>query len=271
MPVNENPDSIREMERTPLSTPETLRVRCPHCRKLYMVQFSDIQEAKPRFECVQCRSRFWLSLPDMDLSGEVHGLPLQMREMPRVTRSTPAPVNVKREPCPKCFKPMEPGHAECSSCGVIVDKFKNAALNFVDGVPPHSATLAALWKRLVGDYGNDTIHAEFLRACQRERNLPFAACQYGAMSKLMPTDEITTRRLKEVQALGMSSLSAPDRQTAALKMPKMYSRLWQVPLMGATLVMIVGMVLPVFRNLVGVGAVLAFLAFALRIHFRRKV
>jgi hypothetical protein len=267
MPVNENLDQNQEMERTPLNSPETLRVRCPQCRKLYLVQFNDIQEAKPRFECVQCHSRFWLSVPDMDLSGEVAGLPLQMREVPVSARSSSAALNVKRDPCPKCFKPIETGRTECTHCGVVLEKFRHAALNFTDGIPPHSATLAALWKRLVGDYSDEGVHSEFIRACTRERNLTFAAAQYSAMAKLMPTDETTSRRLKEVQALGLAMLPSVDRK---LKVPPSYPRLWQVPLMGATLVMIVGMVLPVFRNLVGVGAVLAFLAFALRIHFRRK-
>ena len=69
-----------EMERTPYVS-ESLRVRCPECRKLYMVQFGDIGEAKPRFECVQCRTRFWLSLPEMDLSRELTGIPLQVKEV----------------------------------------------------------------------------------------------------------------------------------------------------------------------------------------------
>jgi hypothetical protein len=267
MPVHTNLDHSQEMERTPLNSPETLRVRCPQCRKLYLVQFNDIQEAKPRFECVQCHSRFWLSVPDMDLSGEVSGIPLQMREVPVSARAGVGAVAApKREPCPKCFKPMESGRSECANCGVVLEKFRSAALNFTDGVPPHSATLAALWKRLVGDYADESIHSEFMRACTRERNLTFAAAQYASMAKLMPTDEITLRRLKEVQCLGLTMIPSVNR----LKVHTPYTRLWQVPLMGATLVMIVGMVLPVFRNLVGVGAVLAFLAFALRIHFRRK-
>lgn len=266
MPVNIDPNQFREMERTPLNSPETLRVRCPHCQKLYLVQFNDIQEAKPRFECVQCHARFWLSLPDMDLKGEVQGIPLQIREIPRSAR-LPS-TSVKRDPCPKCFKPMESGRADCPSCGVVLEKFKSTALNFTEGVPPHSVTLQALWKRLIVDYSEEQTHSEFLRACQRERNLAYAAAQYGAMLKLMPSDEVTLKKIKEIQALGLQMLPLEARR---VRLPRPYPRLWQVPLMGATLVLIVGMVLPIFRNMVGLGALLLFFAFALRLHFRSKV
>lgn len=265
MPVDSNLDlNSGEMERTPLATLETLRVRCPHCRKLYMVQFNDIQEAKPRFECVQCHTRFWLSIPDMELSGEVQGIPLQVKEIPPKARPH-NPAALKKDPCPKCFKPVESGRSECPSCGVMIEKYR-ASMTFVEGIPPHSATLAALWKRVVSEYAQESLHSEFLRACQRERNLPYAGAQYAAMARLMPTDEITGKRLKEVQAL--AAVMVP-MGTAALRVPRFYPRLWQVPLMGATIVVIVGMVAPTFRNLVGLGAVLFFLAVALRFHFRR--
>ncbi|MBX3022032.1 MAG: hypothetical protein KF799_10180 [Bdellovibrionales bacterium] len=268
MPVDTSADQTTksaagEMERTPLTAPETLRVRCPHCRKLYLVQFSDIQEAKPRFECVQCRTRFWMSLPEMDLTGEVMGLPLQVKETPVKAK---API-IKKEPCPKCFKPIEMGRNECPSCGVLVEKYRSQMEFSEHGIPPHSSHLATLWKGLVGDYGNEGLHTEFLRVCQRERNLAYAAAQYSQMQKLMPQDEITSKRLREVQALAMTYLPPRALGTRA---PRMYPRLWQIPLMAATLVIIVGMIAPVFRNMVGIGAALLFLAAALQFQMRRR-
>src|ERR1035437_9843573 len=93
---------MKELERKPYSS-ESMRVRCPHCRKLYMVQFNDIKEAKPRFECVQCNHRFWVSMPDMDLSKELTGIPVQFKEAPpqKTKKADPA---LASEPCPKCFK-----------------------------------------------------------------------------------------------------------------------------------------------------------------------
>jgi hypothetical protein len=67
-----------------------MRVRCPHCRKLYLVQFADVKESKPKFECIQCRSKFWLSLPDMDLSAEITGIPVHVKDVPRPAGPRPA-------------------------------------------------------------------------------------------------------------------------------------------------------------------------------------
>lgn len=218
MPV----DTIKELERKPYSS-ESMRVRCPHCRKLYLVQFNDIKEAKPRFECVQCHSRFWLSLANADLSSEVIGLP----------------VHVKAPP-------------------------KTASLR-IEGVPPHSEALEAIWKRVMADYGNESLHVEFLRTCQKQHGLPYAASLYGQMNKLMPGDEITVRRLQEVQALGAAMLPQPEPRVA-----RQFPRVWQVPLLGAVILIVFGMVSPMFRNMVGVGAALLFLAVALRIQMRRR-
>lgn len=257
MPV----DSLKEMEGTPFTTaPETLRVRCPHCRKLYLVQFSDIQEAKPRFECEQCHTRFWLSMADMDLLQEVQGIPLRIKETPLQKPLAKPKISGSPRPCPKCFKAVDQASSECPHCGVMIEKVKNQ-LSFIDNLPAHSPTLAALWKRVLNQYSDEQVHQEFLRACQRERNLAYAGAQYAQMLKLMPADEMTIRRVSEVQALGSVMVPPID---SARKAGKNFPRLWQVPLMAAALVMAVGLVLPVFRNMVGVGAAFLFLAFAFR-------
>lgn len=250
----------QQMERTPYSS-ETFRVRCPHCRKLYLVQFHDIQEAKPRFECVQCHSRFWLSLPDMDLTNELIGLPLQVKEVPK-----PLKIEKKEtEPCPKCFKPNAINASECAHCGVMINKAK-AGLDFLDSIPARSGTLEGAWRKVMADYSEDQSHNDFIRTAQAERNLPYAAAQYGQMQKLMPTDEITKRRIHEVQALASTML--PPRGEKKAK--RMYPRLWQIPLLGATILIIVGMYLPMFRQIVGVGAAFLFLGIAMQLQLRRR-
>ena len=274
MPV----DSINEVERTPTSagTPrddhahasnETLRVRCPHCRKLYMVQFADIQEPKPRFECVQCRQRFWLALADQDLSGEVTGLPIKVKDAPVSTTRRDAPPEARRtDPCPKCFKPNEVNRTECAHCGIVIEKARQQ-LTITESTPPHSAILASLWKKVVGDYADEAQHQEFVRACQRERNLAFAGAQYGQMQKLMPGDDLTERRVREIQALALAMV--PSIQSP-LRVRRNFPRLWHIPLIVATAIIITGMLAPAFRNLVGVGAAIAFIATALHLHFRGR-
>jgi hypothetical protein len=229
MPVD---TPTNEVERIPYSsTTESLRVRCPSCRKLYLVKYADIQEAKPRFECVQCHSRFWLPLADIDLNGEVSGIPIQLRESPLALRS----------------RPVE--HKEPES------------------TPAHSRTLEQLWRRVIADYPNRELHSEFIRACQRERNLGYAGAQYSQMRKLMPTDEETGRRLKEIQALGSVAMSSVLEKAAR----RVYPRLWQVPLLVSTIMIVIGSALPVFRNMIGVGAAILFVGVAMHLHFRGRM
>lgn len=254
MPV----DQQKDLERTPISTPESLRVRCPHCRKLYLVQYNDIQESKPRFECVECRDRFWISLNDMDFSTEVDGLPIHVKESPKS-----APAKVKEtdagDPCPKCFK-LTPRHSsECVHCGVVLKKVRE--LEFKEPVPAHSPHLEALWHQVISAYDVPNGHDEFIRACQADSNLAYAAVLYGQMSKIMPMDEITTARLKQVKALSDLLTPGPARPRIFWRQS---SRLWQIPLLAGVICLAVGLALPVFRNIAGVGAAFLFLAVAMR-------
>jgi hypothetical protein len=259
---------MNELERKPYSS-ESMRVRCPHCRKLYLVQFADIKEARPRFECVQCHERFWLSLPDMDESQEMVGLPIQLKEpvvaptKPRAGTLAPSSPVKNTEPCPKCFKIVTSGTAECPHCGILINKAKELA--FAEEGIPRSETLSNAWKKVLADYGNENLHNEFLRLAQRERNLHYAAAQYGQMMKLMSSDEITRQRIAEVQAL--ASLAVSRTREPLTGRP---SRLWQVPLAASAMMIVVGMVVPMFRNMVGVGAAFFFLALAIQIQMRRR-
>lgn len=258
MPV----DSQTEMERTPISQPESLRVRCPHCRKLYLVQFSDIQESKPRFECVECRDRFWISLADMDFSTEVDGIPVHLKTPPPKPAALikPAAKDTVGDPCPKCFK-LTPRHSpDCIHCGVVISKVR--ALEFKESGLAHSSHLAALWQEVIGAYDDSTKHDEFIRGCQVDNNLQYAGSLYSQMLKLMPADEISIKRLEQVKALGLLALPArEDRQPSIWRSS---TRLWQVPLFGGVIFIVAGMVLPQFRNIAGVGAAFLFLAMAMR-------
>lgn len=266
MDVSMNPEPNPRLKLDP-RTLSSLRVRCPDCRKLYLVRLEDIREVKPRFECVQCHLRFWVTLPDYDLDQEVIGTPMLAREMPkaRISLRPTARPGLTSITCPKCAKVTSTLGGECEHCGVVLEKYKITHTS-PEGVPPHSPALATAWQAVVADYANETLHDDFVRQCQRERNLALASAHYASMRSLMPTDELTGRRLREVQALGLTLLSA--NTDVRLRVPRSYPRLWQIPLMGATLVLIVGMVLPMFRNVAAIGAALLFLAVMLRFYRR---
>lgn len=253
---------MRDMERTPISNPESLRVRCPHCRKLYLVQYNDMQEAKPRFECVACHDRFWISLADMDFSTEVVGLPIDVKEV----KPTPRPKSdikpeAATEPCPKCFKLNPPSAKECNHCGVIFAKTRKD-LDFKEPVPPHSKSLEALWHTVISNYDESKHHDEFINAAVSEGNLAYPAALYAQMLKLMPVDDISQSRLRQVQSMGESIL--PPRTPRERSSAWTGTRVWQIPFLGGIICLGVGLAIPPLRNIAGVGAALLFLAVALR-------
>src|SRR5690606_25754526 len=108
MSMDIHPPSMPELPR---GSADSLRVRCPHCRKLYLVQVADIQEARPRFECIECHTQFWLSMAEVDFRSEVIGWPVHLRQPPRKPEPKTVGTTAELSPCPKCFRP-NPSDAE---------------------------------------------------------------------------------------------------------------------------------------------------------------
>ncbi len=281
--TKENNMMTSDLERKPYPS-DSMRVRCPHCRKLYLVQVADIREDRPRFECVQCNSRFFVNMADFDLdhNGEVIGLlaaphPVTSPNFPLTGPSSESRVGSQAEPqrkptfqpkremqpCPKCFKLVQLRTAECPHCGVLIGRLQELAIR--ENLPPHSPALAEAWQKVIADYGNESVHVSFIQAAHREGFLAYAAGQYSQLSSLMPADETTRRHIREIQAL--STLVFPTRERAARQ--GLYPRVWQVPLAAAVIMILVGIFLPVFRNMVGVGAAVFFIALALKFQLRQ--
>lgn len=252
---------MRDMERTPISTPpESLRVRCPHCRKLYLVQYSDIQESKPRFECVECHDRFWISLAEMDFSVEVDGLPLSVKEAPAVARGRVSESGATEE-CPKCHKLTPRFAPDCVHCGVVLSKTRKA-LTFRENLPAHSPRLEQLWHKVIGAYDDVALHDEFIAAAESERALPYAAALYAQMKKLMPVDETTLARLRQIEAMGAAMV--PEVPAKGDVHPWRASRLWQFPLLAGVMLLVIGMSSPAMRNIAGLGAAFVFMAIVMK-------
>lgn len=233
-------------------TSESLRVRCPHCRKLYLVQRADIRETRPRFECVQCRERFWLSVEDITGREEIVGLPLQVKESPKPQ---------KVEACPKCRATIAVGSLECGSCGVVISKWKAARSSKASPIPA-SETLHREWQKVIDGFGSATTHDDFIASCRRDKNLPFAAQQYANLLQVLPGDEQIQQRIREIENLALAQVAVTEKKMG-LRMPT----LWQWPLIIGGLMILLGLALPLFRNMVGAGAAVIFVSLALRWQF----
>jgi hypothetical protein len=135
-------------------------------------------------------------------------------------------------------------------------------LEFKEPVPLHSPHLTALWQAVIAAYEIPIKHDDFIRACHVEGNLQYAAALYTQMLKLMPSDEVSVKRLEQVKVL--AGIANPLESKAISALLRSSSRLWQIPLAGGVICLVVGLALPAFRNIAGVGAAFLFLAMAMR-------
>lgn len=250
-----------ELINTSNSRSESLRVRCPKCTKLYMVQTSDIRETRPRFECASCHERFWIQYPECLGQEEVMGLRIDQLEIklktPIAEKSGDGVESGEPEAdgCPKCHKTLNPAIADCPHCGVIPEKYMNLkTASRIQG----SERLSVLWKKIIDNYESETLHQEFIRVSTMENNLAYAGTQYAQLLKLIPDDERANRMIKEIEAL----VSVPISQTSKLRIHSVKQKTprWvQGVLIAGTVIVAAGIFFPVLRNLAGVGAVLVFI------------
>ncbi|MDC0980203.1 hypothetical protein OAQ84_00560 [Bdellovibrionales bacterium] len=71
-----------ESAKVPLGGQMAVRVRCPDCFKQYSVQAAEIVESKPRFECLDCKTQFWIAYPEVLEQEEVIGFPVDWINTP---------------------------------------------------------------------------------------------------------------------------------------------------------------------------------------------
>ncbi len=213
-----------------------------------MVQTKDIHETRPRFECVSCHERFWISYPECASLEEVVGL----------RTLTPAPVEQEKSDknCPKCHKTLDPAHEECPHCGVIPKKFLGLkTASRIQG----SERLSVMWKKIIDDYTNQDLHREFLKISSIENNLAYASAQYAQLLKVIPQEETAHKMIREIEAL----VAVPISQNQSVRVHKVRPKTpgWvQGVLVAGALITAIGIFFPLLRNVTGIGAVLVFLA-----------
>lgn len=263
-----------------------LRVRCPHCYKLYSVNTDEIQEARPRFECVDCHGRFWIAFPEsLEHASGVIGFPLEDKSSPATTHTEPSTINDKTSStlatakpfsCPKCGEAYAGGDRECTRCGVIFSKFSNEPIRTDISASPE---LRDLWEAALNDYENQERHQKFLNYAHIEGNLEFALSKYSLILENCPSDAIAARAQAEAKALMMARLEArvPAKTGFLSDLKEAFGALpLRIPgLRFGTLIMVLcgiviamGLFIPGLRNLVGVGSSILFFILALRYYFR---
>lgn len=254
---------------------ELLRIRCPKCFKLYSVDSSELNEAKPKFECIDCQQKFWIPFPEaLEQASGLIGFPLEWIEESKEAEIAPEKV-VNPEPvieqkpfsCPNCKEPYAGGDVDCKSCGIIFDKFKEAKDRRNE--PYATRELKELWDSVVESYEDFERHENFVGFAQAESSLTYANYKYRQILEVNPSDDLANRAIKMIDALLLARVekNIPIRpEPRKLNMPKLRIGTFIILLCG--MVMAMGIVIPGARNLVGLGSAALFFVLALRYYFR---
>lgn len=264
-----------------------IKVRCPSCFKLYAVDEAEIREARPQFSCVKCSKRFWFPYPECKDQKELLGFPLDWIQPLADLAGEPGQAAVSTQTataqvkssmgtspglasksqtfnCPRCQAPYTTGDAECPKCGVVFAK-----LDFLENgkVVVASSALRKSWHQVMDQYDSIEAHRRFVQTCQKENNLPYASHQYRKLLEAHSGDEMALKMQKEIKALGevIHGATTVSRQSARRFFPRLTTL---VMLMGGVLVGL-GMMLPVARNLVGLGVAVVFFTVAADWFFRK--
>ncbi len=260
-----------------------IRMRCPSCLKLYSVLSSSISEPRPKFECMSCKTHFWVPFPECLEQKEIIAFPLQWLDpnFQKDQKENNAPSKEAAKPiledCPKCTRPYAKGLSECPSCGVIFAKYSEplplevsaqaykAAPSSVGG----PQRLKNIWDKITANYEDTLLHDEFLKEGHREGALAYASQQYRRMLSIDPDDELARKMIQKITALSQAPMEMV--RSVPIKHILMERLGFSGFMMILSLLMMgIGYMVPILRNIVGAGAALFFFALAVRIYFSAR-
>ena len=262
------------LKRDSFKDPFFIKVRCPQCVKLFSVDENEILETHPQFKCTSCKTFFWISYPDCLKKKEVLGFPLEHNTLSqKETLKTLQKRNLKKKPlklpryfCPDCHASYKWGDEECVRCGLIFSHFRKTRKRSSSTLSV-SSEVKQIWEDILIRYENEDLHYKFLKFCQSEGNLDYAASRYKTILEAQPHDAVALKAMEQIKTL----TSLPFvRHTLSTQSGNKGFRPWNSLLLSLSLGLIItGFVIAPLRNFVGLGAALAFFSLSLRYYFQR--
>ncbi len=175
--------------------------------------------------------------------------------------------------CPACGKELVVDKDECFSCGVVVSRLKDRLYqrknqDQIGGIEHLSVgelkQLDRRWKQVVVNYHDQNAHHDFISYCQRIGALPFAVHHYTKMLDIDKEDDIAELMRKQaLSRLTFQFATAQNTQKPEEIVPRAFTFLkWIGALLlflGAAFI-VIGLLTPNAKNLVGLGAALCSLA-----------
>ncbi|MCB0413017.1 MAG: hypothetical protein KDD50_01705 [Bdellovibrionales bacterium] len=275
--------SERDVNRPHLDAKEVheyIYIECPECEKRYVVNCLDVENELPEFVCNKCETAFFVDLNVEDFSQPLRGLKVQEKkdeEDNALNQDIRFFKENKEEhfqlkngsateggACPKCDTKYVVGQPECFRCGLILSKSTAQERGTLISATPE---LKQDWLKLITNFTNIELHNGFIERALKEKNLKYAAYRYGQLKKITPDDDITQEMLDRITKLTEAvsgHLVKEPKKTKSKFGVSTYFGIIAVAFVG------MGMFLPQFRNLVGVGVALLFLIIAMRLVFNKN-
>lgn len=259
---------------------DQIKVRCPQCFQSFRINAKEVHQARPKFACTKCHSKFWLPFPESLKQKELIGFPLSWIESAPETKATVEGSNgaadssaVKDDTfeCPSCGFANAKDQAECKKCGVVFEKIMARVKDEEEGVTS-TPNLRKMWKQILTDFENDELHEEFLLECQKLNCLTFATRRYSQLGEAVGVDDTIEKMMERLNSLSQQKLAHLQAPLEAKAKSSNWRPGWlslsNIMLFFAFAVIAVGMMTPGGRNLIGAGAALGFLSLAVRFTFR---
>jgi len=239
-------------------------VRCPSCTKLYRVESKNIHTSQPEFSCKKCFCTFSFMNPPQDINNVktflVHASKIQDLKFiePIIKNDSEKNEDVLKK-CPRCGLVNPKTFSECLSCHAIFDKE-------ITGLGPNKMGLTKAWQELVQDYSNLKKHFGFVEACTDLNALPYALRKYEDLKSLQPADPIVDQMLAQIRfkaaELEFLKQQKSERQ---IKIEKIKKLLKLSPLFLAGLMLILGILLTGYRNMIGFSVALLFIHIGIKL------
>ncbi|MBE2248961.1 MAG: hypothetical protein IAE78_05370 [Myxococcus sp.] len=112
------------------------------------------------------------------------------------------PFAVPEGLCPKCVSKRDENALACRTCGLLFANADSQNLN-----PPED--LAAMWRELLREWGDESRHAAVRRLCVERNQLPALARLYRLRLAAMPEDPLAQRGRDDVFAAASSVMLLP--------------------------------------------------------------
>jgi hypothetical protein len=115
------------------------------------------------------------------------------------------------------------------------------------------------------DYENLVSHDRFLAACHAAEALPYASQKYQRILSVSPTEEIAQQMKRKILAFASYRMEiAPETGGWSFRIPKLHS----LAIALASALMVMGFMLPGYKNLAGLGFAMLALLFGVRFFLR---